>query len=209
MAVATAGHRHANLGFTGRAGLESRATRRPTGRSHTTKMHGVAPRCSRNACNRERAAVTVRVLTVCLGNICRSPAAAAAIREAAAEHDVDVEVDSAGTGAYHIGDPPNPRMIAAGIRKDLTITGTARQVRSSDFTDYDFILAMDRSNRDLLVSLSPESAHKVELFRRYDDAATHDEVPDPYYGPDEGFDTVIDMLRPAAKGFVASLARRA
>lgn len=147
-----------------------------------------------------------KILTVCLGNICRSPAAAAAIREAAAETGLAVDVDSAGTGAYHLGSPPNPRMQAAGERKGLTITGTARQVRSSDFNEFDTIVAMDRSNLEFLQSISPpETQHKIQLLRTYDLSSDSDEVPDPYYGPDEGFDDVIDMIRPAARGLIASL----
>lgn len=145
------------------------------------------------------------VLTVCLGNICRSPAAEAAIREAADNAGVEVDVDSAGTGAYHLGDPPNPRMQAAGDRKGLTVTGTARQIRSSDFEDFDLIVAMDHSNLEFLKSLAPQAGHKIRLLRSFDAEATDDEVPDPYYGPDHGFDEVIDMVRPAAAGLIESL----
>jgi protein-tyrosine phosphatase len=148
-----------------------------------------------------------KILAVCLGNICRSPAAEAAIREAAAEAGVDVEVDSAGTGTYHLGEPPHPRVRRAGQTVGLQIDGRARQVAISDFDAFDVIVAMDGSNLDdlLRIAPTPEAAAKVHLFRSFDAGAGEHEVPDPYYGTDEDYRMVIDIVRPAAQGLIAAI----
>ena len=121
----------------------------------------------------------MRILTVCLGNICRSPAAEAAIRSAAVEAGLDVEVDSAGTGRYHIGDGPNPRSIDAGAEVGLEVTGRARQVTLDDFAEFDLIVAMDHSNYQDLRRLAPTEAgrQKVRLFRDFDTDSVGEEVP--------------------------------
>ncbi len=152
----------------------------------------------------------MRVLAVCLGNICRSPTAEAAIREAAGEAGLSLEVDSAATGAWHLGDRPDPRMRAAGQANNLLIDGTARQIRIGDFDDFDLILAMDRQNLSDLLTLapSPKAAEKVRLFRTFDPEAASDEVPDPYYGGERGFQEVIDMSRAAARGLVDAVRSR-
>ncbi len=148
----------------------------------------------------------VRILAVCLGNICRSPTAAAAIREAAAARGVEVEVDSAGTGSWHVGEPPDARMRQAATGLGLTIEGTARQVRSSDFNDFDLIVAMDRRNLEDLLEIAPAHAvDRIRLFRSFDPEAPDLEVPDPYYGGDRGFVDVVAMVRAAADGLVESL----
>lgn len=153
-----------------------------------------------------------RVLLVCLGNICRSPTAEAALRQAldAAGLSERVEVESAGTGAWHIGNAPDPRMVEAGTRRGLTLAGQARQVDTLDFMTFDLILAMDRSNRDDLVALAPdvETSRKVRMFREFDpDADSHD-VPDPYFGGDDGFVRVVDMARAGAAGIAAYVAEQ-
>ncbi|MDH4118077.1 MAG: low molecular weight phosphotyrosine protein phosphatase [Acidimicrobiia bacterium] len=151
----------------------------------------------------------VRIITVCAGNICRSPAAEAAIREAAAETGLAVELDSAGIGPWHIGQPPNPRMQRAASSLGLGVSGRARQIEPADFDRFDLILAMDRQNLEDLRALAPDSSAeaKIHLFRTYDPNATDDEVPDPYYGADQGFVDVVRMVRAAARGLVASLER--
>ncbi len=153
----------------------------------------------------------MRILTVCLGNICRSPAAAAAIKEAAHEAGVEVDVDSAGTGSWHIGQPPHPESVAAGARAGLRIDGRARRVTSSDFERYDVILAMDRSNLRDLADMAPSKAlrAKLRLFRTYDPDSDEDEIPDPWGGPTEGYEETIRMVRAAAKGLVDDLLVRA
>ncbi|MEA1902946.1 MAG: low molecular weight protein-tyrosine-phosphatase [Actinomycetota bacterium] len=151
--------------------------------------------------------MSLRVLTVCAGNICRSPAAAAAIAEEAAIAGLDVVVDSAGTGAWNVGDSPHPRAVAAGERAGLDIEGRARRVNKLDFERFDVILAMDRANYRDLMDMTPslEGRAKIRLFRTYDHATEEDEVPDPYGGPDSGYDETITQVRSAAAGFVESL----
>ncbi len=151
--------------------------------------------------------MTLRVLAVCAGNICRSPSAEAAIREAAAARGVDVSIDSAGTGSWNIGGPPAAQAIAAGDRAGLTIDGRARMVNRLDFERHDVIVVMDRANLRDVMSMTPslESRAKVRLFRTYDADSDEDEVPDPYGGPDEGYDETIRIVRAAANGLVESL----
>lgn len=151
--------------------------------------------------------MTVRILTVCAGNICRSPAAEAAIQEAADRVGLDVEVDSAGTGAWHVGDPPHPQSVAAGARVGLEITGRARRINRSDFDRFDMIVVMDRSNLRDVLEIAPnlEAKARVRLFRTFDPDTDEDEVPDPYGGPDEGYDRTITLVRSAASGLVATL----
>lgn len=151
--------------------------------------------------------MTVRVLAVCAGNICRSPAAEAAILEAADRVGVDVEVDSAGTGSWHVGDPPHPQSVEAGARVGLTVTGRARLINRADFDRFDVIVVMDRANLRDVLALAPslEDRAKVRLFRTYDPSTDDDEVPDPYGGPDAGYDQTISQVRAAAAGLIGSL----
>ena len=149
----------------------------------------------------------MNVLAVCLGNICRSPAAEAAIIEATAAAGVDIEVDSAGTGAYHVGERPDRRMREAGSDVGLHINGSARQFEPADFDRFDLIVVMDRSNlRDVLGQAPDEdAAARVRLFRSFDPDADDLEVPDPYYGGPDGFRDVIAMVRRAAAGLVEQI----
>jgi protein-tyrosine phosphatase len=153
----------------------------------------------------------MKILTVCLGNICRSPAAAAAIKEAAVDAGFEVEVDSAGTGSWHIGQPPHPESVAAGARAGLRIDGRARRVTPSDFDRFDVILAMDRSNLRELTGIAPNKASqaKLRLFRTYDPDSDEDEIPDPWGGPTEGYEETIRIVRAAARGLVEDLFVRA
>lgn len=147
-----------------------------------------------------------RILTVCLGNICRSPTTEAAIREAAERAGLEVEVDSAGTGAWHVGNPPDERMTAAAFDDGLTLRGAARQVTTDDFAAFDLILAMDRSNLRDLLALAPDdgSRAKVRLFRDFAGEPDQD-VPDPYYGGSAGFREVVAIARAGAAGVVEAL----
>jgi protein-tyrosine phosphatase len=151
----------------------------------------------------------MKILLVCLGNICRSPTAEAAVREALADAGLDdrVEVDSAGTGSWHLGDPPDPRMRAAAAAEGLELDGSARRVRPDDFERYDLLLAMDRSNAHELVALAPDGAAraKVRLFREFDPEPYGDEVPDPYFGGEAGFTRVVALCRRTAEGLVQHL----
>ncbi len=150
--------------------------------------------------------MTTRVLLVCLGNICRSPTAEAAVREAADQAGVDLEVDSAGTGAWHVGEPPDARMTAAAAEDDLHLAGAARQVTPDDFRDFDLVVAMDTSNLDDLGRLAPDddARGRLRLFREYADEAGQG-VPDPYYGGPDGFREVVRIVRRAAAGLVAAI----
>lgn len=147
-----------------------------------------------------------RVLMVCLGNICRSPAAEAALIEAAALAGMDVTVASAGTASWHTGKRPDPRMRAAGDEAGLTIDGAARQVTTQDFRDHDLVVAMDRQNLADLRALAPDAdaATRLRLLRDYV-GPTDQDVPDPYYGGAEGFADVIDIVREAASSLVTAL----
>lgn len=149
----------------------------------------------------------MRILAVCAGNICRSPAAEAAIVEAAAEAGLEVVVDSAGTGSWHIGQPPHAESVAAGARWGLPIAGRARRVTATDFDRFDIIVAMDRANLRDLIALAPskEAQAKVRLFRTYDPEATVDEVPDPWGGPAAGYEETVRIVRAAARGLVAEI----
>ena len=149
------------------------------------------------------------VLAVCLGNICRSPTAEAALREAADSAGVDLEVHSAGTGRWHLGDPPDARMRRAAAQQGLTLTGVAEQVDADALAEADLVLAMDRRN---LADLQQLAAGRgvdtpIRLYREFDPEAGDDlEVPDPYYGGPNGFVEVVEVVRRAAPGVVAHLA---
>lgn len=152
----------------------------------------------------------MRILAVCAGNICRSPAAEAAIREAAADAGLHLEVDSAGTGSWHIGERPHPESVAAGARAGLVIEGKARRVNVADFDRFDIIVAMDRSNLKDLMALAPskEAQAKLRLFRTYDPVTTSDQVPDPWGGPTAGYEETIRIVRAAAQGLIDQVTER-
>ncbi|HET9260992.1 MAG TPA: low molecular weight protein-tyrosine-phosphatase [Acidimicrobiia bacterium] len=151
--------------------------------------------------------MTTRILAVCAGNICRSPAAEAAIAAAAARAGLDVEVDSAGTGSWHVGNPPHHQSVAAGARAGLEIGGKARVINKSDFDRFDVIVVMDRANLRDVMGLAPDLEHRarVRLFRTFDPETDSEEVPDPYGGPDEGYDQTIAQITAAASGLIDSL----
>jgi protein-tyrosine phosphatase len=152
-----------------------------------------------------------RVLTVCLGNICRSPTAEAAILEAATAAGVDLEVASAGTGDWHLGHPPNAQMRAAASAVGLELRGTAQQVDAELIGWADLVLVMDRSNLADVRRIAEGAGvdTPVVLFRRFDpDAAPSDgyeadEVPDPYGGGPDGFAEVVRICRRTAGALVA------
>ena len=143
-----------------------------------------------------------RILFVCLGNICRSPAAEGVLRDMAARCGMGdrVEIDSAGTYSGHAGQLPDTRMRAAALARGYVLTHHARQVHESDFFDFDVLVAMDDNNYHNLFRLAPtrESRNKIfrmaEFFTRHTDQS---HVPDPYYEGDEGFESVLDMLEDA------------
>jgi protein-tyrosine phosphatase len=152
--------------------------------------------------------MTTRILAVCAGNICRSPTAAAAISEAADRAGVDVLVDSAGTGAWNLGEPPHHQAVAAAGRVGLELAGRARRVNSADFGRFEIIVVMDRANLRDVLAMAPdiEDRAKVRLFRTYDPDTDSDEIPDPYGGSDEAYDRTVAQVRAAAVGLIDSLA---
>lgn len=151
----------------------------------------------------------MKILAVCLGNICRSPAAEAAIRRAAEVAGLSVEVDSAGTGSWHIGEPPHPESVAAGKRIGLEVEGRGRKFNSKDFERYDMIVAMDSSNMKELTALATnkEDLAKLRLFRTFDPETDETEVPDPWGGETEDYEEMMEIIVRAADGLVAQLAR--
>ena len=154
----------------------------------------------------------VRILFVCMGNICRSPTAAAVMGSILREEGLEnvVEVESAGTRGWHAGEPPDPRATAAARARGIALDGTARQVASADFALFDLLLAMDADNLRELKRLAPddEAATRVRLLREFDPDASRLEslaVPDPYYGGEDGFDHVLDLVDTACRGLLAEL----
>ncbi len=172
----------------------------------------------------------VRVLFVCLGNICRSPTAEGVMRALVAGEGLEgaIVVESAGTGAWHVGSPPDARAAEAARARGVALAGTARQVRPQDFEDFDYLVAMDAENERALRSLAPgeEERAKVRLLREFDPASVPPsgahprwgrrqaggaedagdlDVPDPYYGGADGFDEVFELVRAACAGLLEQL----
>lgn len=145
----------------------------------------------------------MRLLVVCAGNTCRSPAAEAAIRRAAETAGLSVEVSSAGTSAEHTGTPPTPAMVEAGRDRGLQISGRASQVTSAQLESADLALAMDRQNERFLESLS--STTPVVLLGSYDAAAENPAIPDPYGAGDEVYRATLDRIIAAAEALVEQL----
>ena len=155
----------------------------------------------------------MKLLFVCLGNICRSPTAEGVMRRLVAERGLEgrVEIDSAGTGDWHVGHPPDERATEAAARRGTVLEGAARQVTPEDFSRFDLVLAMDASNLGNLRRLAPDaaSAAKVRLLREFDPrsaGASDLDVPDPYYGGDDGFEIVLDQVEAACRGLLDEVA---
>ena len=153
----------------------------------------------------------VRLLFVCMGNICRSPTAEGVMRRLLREQGLEdaVEVDSAGTGDWHVGNAPDRRATAAAHARGIALEGAARQVAQADFSEFDLILAADRRNlRDLEAVLPAGARAKLHLLREFDpgSAGAPDlDVPDPYYGGDDGFEHVLDLVEAACRGLLDDL----
>lgn len=151
-----------------------------------------------------------RILFVCLGNICRSPSAegvfASRLQQSALAQQV--QIDSAGTGGYHTGEPPDRRATAAALKRGYDLRAQrARAVADEDFSRFDLILAMDQSNLDNLRARAPTNAKaQLGLFMAFAPGWPA-EVPDPYYGGDDGFEQVLDMLEAASAGLLEHLAK--
>ncbi|MGZ8202986.1 MAG: low molecular weight protein-tyrosine-phosphatase [Burkholderiales bacterium] len=153
----------------------------------------------------------VRVLFVCLGNICRSPTAEAVLRQYVKEAGLSARIiaDSAGTGDYHIGEPPDMRACSAASRRGYDLSPLrARQVGLADFRDFDYVLAMDDENlRGLKRMCPPEYAHKLRLFTDHCTTGAR-AVPDPYAGGPQGFELVLDLVEDCAGGLLNDIKAR-
>ncbi len=152
----------------------------------------------------------MKILTVCLGNICRSPMAEGILRHLARERGLTLITDSAGTSDYHVGEAPDPRAQAAMRRKGMDIGDLrARQFVAADYTHFDVILAMDASNLRNMHALAPNAdlASKARLVMEHAPHHPLREVPDPYFGGDEGFDAVHAMLTEALSALLDDLER--
>ncbi len=156
----------------------------------------------------------MRVLFVCLGNICRSPSAEAVLRQQIAARGLngEVEIDSAGTGGWHAGNAPDRRAVAEAERRGISMSGRARQVTASDLRDFDLVIAMDESNRRDLIAIATDDQvrAKIRLLREWDDEAMgHDRaVPDPYYGGDREFAAMFDIIDRASRALADDLEQR-
>jgi protein-tyrosine phosphatase len=152
-----------------------------------------------------------RVLFVCLGNICRSPTAEGVMRDLLDREGLDgaIELDSAGTGAWHLGSPPDPRATAAAAARGVTLAGAARRVEPADFEAFDLIVAMDRANRAELERMAPAPAarDRIRLLMEFDPAARAAgalDVPDPYLG-EAGFASTFSLVRAGCEGLLDAL----
>lgn len=154
------------------------------------------------------AAEQVKVLFVCLGNICRSPTAHGVFEHRVAEAGLNerIAVESCGTGDWHIGHPPDPRTQAAALERGYDLSHLrARRVQLADFRNFDYILAMDESNLSHLEAMRPaDFAGHLGLFLDFADSDEY-EVPDPYYGGDEGFGHVLELIEAASDGLLAEI----
>lgn len=154
---------------------------------------------------------TVNVLFVCLGNICRSPTAEGVFRHLVRAQGLGgtIRTDSAGTGAWHIGEPPDRRAQAAARGRGVDLSDLrGRQVRAADFNSFDYVLAMDRRNhRDLAALCPPGQEARLHMFLTFAPGLGVSEVPDPYYGGEQGFETVLDMIEAASAGLLDDIRR--
>jgi protein-tyrosine phosphatase len=154
----------------------------------------------------------MRLLFVCMGNICRSPTAEAVMRDLLRREGLEdaIAIDSAGTGGWHAGEPPDRRSTAAAHARGIVMDGAARQVAAEDFATHDLLLAADARNVAELRAVAPdaEAAARVRLLREFDPeavAAGDLDVPDPYYGGLRGFEHVLDLVERACAGLLATL----
>ena len=151
----------------------------------------------------------VKVLFVCMGNICRSPTAQGVFERLVADSDLAtvIQIDSAGTHAYHIGEKPDERASAAALKRGIDLSKQkARRVSADDFQLFDYVIAMDSSNiEDLAASCPPGHESRMRLFMEFAPDIEVNEVPDPYYGGATGFERVLDLIELAAAGLLAEI----
>lgn len=151
----------------------------------------------------------MNILMVCLGNICRSPLAEGIMKEKAKKYNLDINVDSAGTAAYHAGEQPDPRSMEVALKNGIDISGQrARKFKGNDFDRFDMIFAMDDSNYSDLIAQAQTSEDKerVEMILNKVFPGEDKSVPDPYYGGKDGFDKVFAMLNQACEKIAVEVA---
>ena len=155
--------------------------------------------------------MTQKLLFVCLGNICRSPAAEGVFLHLLREHGLEdcVVVDSAGTGSWHVGNKADPRMRAAAERRGIHLPSRARQIELDDFSRFDLVVTMDSDNLRNVRSLAKEAGNKATATIRpmlsYAGSTQLEDVPDPYYGGEQGFEQVLDLLEDACSGLIEEI----
>jgi len=150
----------------------------------------------------------VNVLFVCMGNICRSPTAEGYFRQIVEQADLSdkIKTDSAGTHAYHIGSPPDERAQAVSAKRGINLSDLrGRKVKHTDFKQFDYVIAMDNSNHSDLESVAGGSADNLFMFLEFAENFSEDEVPDPYYGGDQGFEHVLDLIEDASTGLLKDI----
>ena len=153
-----------------------------------------------------------KILFVCLGNICRSPAAEGIMKKLIFDNKLHnkIEVDSAGTSGWHTGELPDPRMRQHGARRDYNFNSLSRKFTSDDFDRFDIILVMDDSNYHDIVRLSPDLESQKKVYRMVDflQKLKHDHIPDPYYMGADGFELVLDLLEDACEGLLENIEQK-
>ncbi len=150
----------------------------------------------------------VKVLFVCMGNICRSPTAEGVFRHKVEQANLNdkFSIDSAGTHAYHVGNSPDSRATDAALKRDIDLTQQrARRVTVDDFSAFDYVIAMDESNKDDLLAICPAGYEdRIHLFLEFGNS-NESEVPDPYYGQGRGFEIVLNLVEDASEGLLNQL----
>lgn len=167
---------------------------------------------SKHVSNQLKQKEKIAILFVCMGNICRSPTAQGVFQRLIEQTGLiqEIKIDSAGTHAYHIGNPPDPRAQAVALRRGIDLSALrARRVMRGDFEKFDYILAMDEDNLSVLRMICPpEHSYKLRLFLEFSPELKVHDVPDPYYGGAVGFEQVLDLVEIASEGLLRHLRQR-
>ena len=153
----------------------------------------------------------VKVLFVCMGNICRSPTAEGLFKHLIEEAGLtdSISTDSAGTHAYHIGSPPDQRAQSAASKRGIDLsTLRGRKVETEDFQQFDYVLAMDNSNFSNLQDVAGKAVDNLFMFLNFSEKYSETQVPDPYYGGDQGFEHVLDLIEDASKGLLDDIRKK-
>ncbi len=148
-----------------------------------------------------------KILFVCLGNICRSPMAKAILQEKIRKNNLQdhIYADSCGTGHWHVGENADPRTISTLAKHKIPIKHKARQIRKQDITEFDYILCMDKNNKEQVLAMFPEAKNKTFLIREFDAEEPGADVPDPYWDSSDGFQKVYEMLDRSIENFLKRL----